>query len=84
MYLALNTRPDISYAVEVFARFNTNPIFRACKALIRVLLYLKATPTVGIKFSGTDLNLFAFSDADWAGDLDSRRSTTGYVVYAAG
>jgi len=84
LYLALNTRPDISYAVGVLARFNTNPIFRACKALIRVLLYLKATPTVGIKFSGTDLNLFAFSDADWAGDLDSRRSTTGYVVYAAG
>ena len=49
-----------------------------------MLLYLKATPTVGIKFSGPELNLFAFSDADWAGDLDSRRSTTGYVVYAAG
>ena len=49
-----------------------------------MLLYLKATPTVGIKFTGTDLNLFAYSDADWAGNLDSRRSTTGYVVYAAG
>ena len=31
-----------------------------------------------------ELNLFGYSDADWAGDLDSRRSTTGYVVYAAG
>ena len=72
LYLALNTRPDISYAVGVLARFNTNPNFRACKALVRLLLYLKATQKVGIKFTGTDLNLFAYSDADWAGDLDSR------------
>ena len=69
LYLALNTRPDISYAVGVLARFNTNPNFRACNALVRVLLYLKATPTVGIKFTGTDLNLFAYCDADWAGDF---------------
>ena len=44
LYLALNTRPDISYAVGVLARFNTNPIYRACKALIRLLLYLRSTP----------------------------------------
>ena len=84
LYLAINTRPDIAYAVGVLARFNTRPIYRACKALVRLLLYLKSTPTVGIKFKGSDLNLFAYSDADWAGDLDTRRSTTGYVVYAAG
>ena len=40
LYLAINTRPDISYAVGVLARFNTYPNFRACKALIRVLIYL--------------------------------------------
>ena len=84
LYLAINTRPDISYAVGVLARFNTYPNFRACKALIRVLLYLRGTPDVGIQFTGKSLNLFGYSDADWAGDLDSRRSTTGYVVYAAG
>ena len=84
LYLAINTRPDISYAVGVLARFNTYPNFRACKALIRVLLYLKGTPDVGIQFTGDLLDLFGYSDADWAGDLDSRRSTTGYVVYAAG
>jgi hypothetical protein len=84
LYLAINTRPDISYAVGVLARFNTNPIYRACKALIRLLLYLRSTPTIGLTFYGTELNLFGYSDADWAGDLDSRRSTTGYVVYAAG
>ena len=40
--------------------------------------------TIGLKFYGNELNLFGYSDADWAGDLDSRRYTTGYVVYAAG
>ena len=84
LYLAINTRPDISYAVGVLARFNTNPNFRACKALIRVLMYLRGTPDVGIQFTGKSLDIFGYSDADWAGDLDSRRSTTGYVVYAAG
>ena len=61
LYLALNTRPDISpvsYAVGVLARFNTNPIYRACKALIRLFLYLRSTPTIGLKFYGTELNLF--------------------------
>ena len=36
------------------------------------------------QYTDRKLNLHAFSDADWAGDLDSRRSTTGYVVFAAG
>ena len=75
LYLAINTRPGISYAMGVLARFNTNSIFRACKALIRLLLYLRSTPTIGLKFYGNDLNIFGFSGADWAGDLDSRRST---------
>jgi hypothetical protein len=45
---------------------------------------LRGTPEVDIQFTGNSLNIFGYSDADWAGDLDSRRSTTGYVVYAAG
>ena len=52
--------------------------------MIRTLLFLRETPDVGIQFTGKSLDIFGYSDADWAGDLDSRRSTTGYVVYAAG
>ena len=84
LYLSINTRPDISYPVGVLARFSKAPTFRACKAMLRVLIYLRGTPERGIKFSGSELNLSGYSDADWAGDLDSRRSTTGYVIYAAG
>ena len=84
LYLSINTRPDISYSVGVLARFSKSPTFRACKAVLRLLIYLRGTADRGICYSGDDLKVFAYSDADWAGDLDSRRSTTGYVVYAAG
>ena len=84
LYLSINTRPDISYSVGVLARFSKNPNYRACKALLRVLVYLRGTSEKGIRYTGTDLCVYAYSDADWAGDLDSRKSTTGYVVYAAG
>ncbi len=57
-----------------------------CKAVLRLLIYLRGTADRDIcyRYSGNDLKIFAYSDADWAGDLDSRRSTTGYVLYAAG
>ena len=47
LYLSLNTRPDIAYSVGVLARFNSYPNYRACKAVLRVLIYLRTTPTVG-------------------------------------
>ena len=73
-----------TYAVGSLARFNKSPTYRSCKALVRVLIYLRDTTERGIQFTGSDFELSAYSDADWGGDLDSRRSTTGYVVYAAG
>ena len=84
LYLSINTRPDVSYAVGVLARFNKFPTYRSCKVLVRVLIYLRDTTERGIQFTGSDFELSAYSDADWGGDLDSRRSTTGYVVYTAG
>ncbi len=48
------------------------------------LIYLRDTTERGIQVTGSDFELSTYSDADWGGDLDSRRSTTGYVVYAAG
>eukprot|EP00961_Rhodomonas_salina_P024912 335672-Rhodomonas_salina.1 len=46
----------------------------------RVLRYLKGTKHWRIRFDGThDMTLVGFTDSDWRGDLDTRRSTTGYV-----
>ncbi len=49
-----------------------------------MLIYLRDTTERGIQFTGSDFELSTYSAADWNGDLDSRISTTGYVVYAAG
>ncbi|KAM1392939.1 hypothetical protein PS1_029222 [Malus domestica] len=47
----------------------------------RILRYLQGTLECGLTYSSTHtLDLFAFSDADWASDINTRRSTTGYVV----
>lgn len=82
LYCMITTRPDISYAVGQVAQFTTNPGKSHCEAVKRILSYLKGTSTYGLRFQKTQSNgiLFAFTDADYAGDLDSRRSTTGYVL----
>ncbi len=41
LYLSINTRPDISYAVGVLARLSKSPTFRACKEVLRLLIYLR-------------------------------------------
>ena len=46
----------------------------------RVLRYVRGTVDFGLRFVGSnDFDLYGFSDADWAGDIDSRRSTSGYI-----
>ena len=52
------------------------------QAAYRVLRYLKGTPGSGLFFPATNtLQLRAFSDSDWAGCPDSRKSTTGFLIY---
>lgn len=86
MYLAVHTRPDLSYTVNLLSRFNSRPTYAACQATLHTLVYLEKTVDQGIIFPNTiDSDpLKVYSDADWAGDLDTSRSTTGYVVYLWG
>jgi hypothetical protein len=83
-YLAIHTRPDIAYAVNACARFSNKPTFTACRVLIRILEYVSNTFDVGITYTGEIMNFHGFSDSDWAGDQDTRRSTTGFLVFMAG
>ena len=80
----MHTRPDIAYAVGVLARHASEPSYVACKLAVHLLQYLRRTSHYGIRFTATKFDLHAFSDADWAGDKITRKSTTGYVVFAAG
>jgi hypothetical protein len=87
IYAATCTRPDISFAVSAVGAFAAHPGSRHMEAAKRILRYLKGTPNDGIRYSaGSEqgLVLAGFVDADWAGDLDCRRSTTGYVFTLCG
>ncbi|CAH9086016.1 unnamed protein product [Cuscuta europaea] len=76
------TRPDISFVVNKLSQYMHRPTTRHWEAIKRVLRYLKGTPHFGIFISAhTPLTLHAYADADWAGDIDTRHSTSAYVVF---
>jgi histone deacetylase 1/2 len=80
-YLTL-TRPDISYAVNKVCQYLHAPTTVHWTAAKRILRYVKHTLTVGLTFSkSTSTLVSAFSDADWAGSVDDRRSTGGFAVF---
>lgn len=80
MYLAVATRPDIAFAISSVSRHLENPSPADVTAVRRVMKYIKGTANLGIFFdSQCEINLNAFSDADYAGDHETRRSTSGFV-----
>jgi hypothetical protein len=79
-FAACVTRPDITCAVGQLSQFLNNPSSKHMLAVKRVLRYLQGTPSLGITYRPPPLRLTGYSDADWAGNVDTRRSTTGYVV----
>jgi len=80
MYAMLGSRPDICFAVNKLSQFGSNPDEEHFAAAIRVLQYLKATRDLRLIYDGNNgSELYGYSDADWASDPDTRRSTTGYV-----
>ena len=85
MYLSVCTRPDIAYAVGTLARYSSKPGRSHWTAVKRVLRYLKGTTNHGIVFrGGASGNIVGYSDADWAGDREDRKSTSGYLFQIAG
>ena len=80
-YVSTATRPDISAAVGVLSQYMSRPSNDHWIGVKRVLRYLKGTLKYGLKFTAheEEPELFGHSDADWAGDVDTRRSTSGYV-----
>ncbi|WOH04396.1 hypothetical protein DCAR_0623805 [Daucus carota subsp. sativus] len=79
IYLTLS-RPDISYAVGVISRFMQNPRKPHFEAAKRILRYIKGSIDYGLLYKkNEDCELAGYCDADYAGDCDTRRSTTGYV-----
>ena len=85
MHLTTATRPDIAYAVGYVSRFMENPQEDHWIAVKRILRYLQGTKTHGINYKPSDkIDFRGYSDADWAGDLADRKSTSGYVFMLLG
>ncbi|CAM9144729.1 unnamed protein product, partial [Ectocarpus fasciculatus] len=90
LYLAINTRPDVMYAVCMLARFNNNRTPQACYLCAHLLSYLSGSTHLGLNYLYAEMAgpgyiiQEAYSDADFAGDHRTRRSTAGYLVYVAG
>lgn len=80
MYLSVGTRPDITHAVGLASRYLENPTVVHENHVKRIFKYLKGTINFGLLyFNSEKLRLTTYSDADHAGDIETRRSTTGYV-----
>uniref|UniRef100_A0A2N9EEY0 Integrase catalytic domain-containing protein n=1 Tax=Fagus sylvatica TaxID=28930 RepID=A0A2N9EEY0_FAGSY len=75
------TRLDISFAVHQVCQYMSAPTTIHFAAAKRILRYLRGTFNHGIEFTSGPLHLSAYTDADWAGDPDDRRSTSGFLVY---
>ena len=80
-YLSL-TRPNISFTVNKMCQSLHAPTIAHLTAAKHILRYVKSILSVGLSFSKSSSTLVsAFSHSDWAGCLDVRRSTGGFVVF---
>ena len=81
LYLSVGTRPDITFAVSLMAKFCANPLKHHWTGVKRIMCYLRGTTHHGISYSKQGAKeRVGYSDADWGGDTDDRKSTSGYVL----
>ncbi|RVW16345.1 Retrovirus-related Pol polyprotein from transposon RE1 [Vitis vinifera] len=80
-YLTI-TRPDLAHSVNSVSQFLHAPTEVHFQAVKRILHYVQGTLHFGLKFTScSSMGLVAYSDADWAGCPDTRRSTSGYSIF---
>ncbi len=84
LYLANTTRPDIAQAVGVLSRYRGTPTSAHMQEGLRLVRYLKGTRDYALQLGGSHVPIEGFVDADYAGDLDTRASTTGFVFKVYG
>lgn len=81
LYIVTCTRPDIAHAVSIASR-TSEPTEAHWASLKKILRYLKGTSALGLEFKRqTNPELIGFSDADYVNDKDTRRPTTGFVIF---
>ncbi|KAJ4718977.1 Retrovirus-related Pol polyprotein from transposon TNT 1-94 [Melia azedarach] len=84
MYAMICTRPDIAHAVGVVSRFLSNPGREHWNAVKWIMRYLRGTSNFKLTFGSGKPLLVGYTDSDMAGDVDTRKSTTGYLMTLSG
>ena len=80
MYAQVYTRLDIAYVVGMLGRYQSNPGIDHWKAVKKVLCYLQGTKDYMLTYKRTNnLEIIGYSDFDYAGCKDTRKSTSGYI-----
>lgn len=91
-YAANSTRPDISFATNQLASFNSSPVVRHWNSVCRVFRYLKGSEDYIVTYDfgppsdriKSDKMTIIYSDSDYASDISTRRSTSGYILMLGG
>jgi len=79
MYVMICTRPDIAYAVGVVSRYMSNPAQEHWRVVKWIMRYLKGSSDLVLCYGRTNIRLHGYVDSYFVGNVDSRKSTTGYV-----
>ena len=79
MYAMLCTRPDLGFPICFLSQFSNNPNEEHWIAVKRVLRYIKGTLKFKLKYETRNTNIVGYTDADWAGDVMRRKSTSGFI-----
>lgn len=84
MFAMICTRPDITQVVGAISRYMANPGGEHQKTVKRILRYIRGISDVALCYEESEFTVRGYVDSDYAGDLDKRKSTTGYVFTLAG
>ncbi|XP_059635400.1 secreted RxLR effector protein 161-like [Cornus florida] len=76
------TRPDISFSAGVCARYQADPREQHILAVKRIIRYVNSTLNYGLRYSSeSNSEIAGYTDADWAGNKDDRKSTSSGCFY---
>jgi hypothetical protein len=91
LYLFKYSRPDIANVAHELAKCMDKATPEAFKEMKRVMRFITRTKDYGLKMAPIKLdkdkfkwNMVVYSDSDWAGDKEDRRSVSGYVIFILG
>ena len=84
MYAMVCTRPNIAYAVGIVSHFLSNPGRQHWAAIMWIMRYLQGTSNLKLTFGSGKLVLVGYTDSDMVGDVDNRKSNSGYLMTILG